>query len=527
MIRLFLFLFFISSFASVAQPWPFISGVGIFNSQSRSYGAVEVTGGYLVAGWSGLNPTGMDATLMKLEPSGDTMWVKHYGGNAPDAGRSLVASSDGYFAIAGNTASFGEGADDMLLIKVDQNGDTLFTRCYGGPLSDAAWNIRSIQYGAPGYILCGHTQSYGAGLKDIYLARTDLNGSLLWTRSYGGVKNEEAYDVVETNDKGFALTGYIESLGADSSDLFVLKTDSTGNFEWMKRFGNNYDDYGRGIFQTADSALIVAGYGKTGSIYEDSWMFKLSIDGNNMIWGKSYGGVQFDSFYDVIALNDGGILAGGYTNCFGAGGQDAFIIRTDANGDTLWTRTFGGPGCEEIYGMLETSNSGFILASYEQSFDPMTQLSWLIKTDSNGFGPGCHENGAAPVISVLNISENFITPFITLNNGVEGITKFGINRGDHLDRFCSPGGLNDEPKQHSLVFPVPATDHCTVIFSLPVSETSIFDIVDMSGRILQSLILEAGITELQIDLKPFSDGVLFLKNRTSHYPAPVRIILIK
>jgi hypothetical protein len=192
-------------------------------------------GGYAVAGWRWYY-TGM--VLVKTDKFGNMEWVQTYGKNeiAHDSANSVIETSDGGYAIAGSRRS-GEriGYNDFVLVKTDAYGNMEWDRTYGGTDGDGASAIVETSDG--GYALAGVTLSFGAGDRDVWLIKTDTNGNMQWNKTYGGTGTEEASSLVETSDGGFAIAGNTDSLGAGESDFWLIKTDSYGNIKWDKTYG--------------------------------------------------------------------------------------------------------------------------------------------------------------------------------------------------------------------------------------------------------------------------------------------------
>lgn len=154
------------------------------------------------------------------------MWSQTYGGKSMDVGRSLVETSDGGYAIAGETNSFGAGKDDSWLVKIDSNGNMEWNRTYNGKGIEYAYSLVETSDG--GYALAGETATLVYGSADFWLIKTDDYGNVEWNQTYGGASNEGAYSLVETSDGGYALTGYTLSFGAGSYDFWLIKTDAQG-----------------------------------------------------------------------------------------------------------------------------------------------------------------------------------------------------------------------------------------------------------------------------------------------------------
>tara|TARA_B100001250_G_scaffold267756_1_gene230985 strand:- start:6 stop:812 length:807 start_codon:yes stop_codon:yes gene_type:complete len=184
-------------------------------------------------------------------------WEKTFGGIGNDEGYSVQQNTDGGYIVCGRTESFGNGWSDVWLIKTDVNGDTLWTNTFGGTSTDEGYSVQQTNDG--GYIICGWTESSGNGNKDVYLVKTDDNGDSLWTKTFGGTGNDEGYSVQQTNDGGYIICGYTESFGNGGYDVWLIKTDGNGIEQWNQLFGGTGYDVGYSVQQTIDGGYIIAG----------------------------------------------------------------------------------------------------------------------------------------------------------------------------------------------------------------------------------------------------------------------------
>ncbi|MFZ8835378.1 MAG: T9SS type A sorting domain-containing protein [Candidatus Caldipriscus sp.] len=202
---------------------------------------------------------------------------------------------------------------------------TYFAKTYGGTFDDWAYSVQQTSDG--GYIVAG----YKSG--DIFLIKTDANGDIIWAKAYGGTSYEQAYSVQQTSDGGYIVAGYTSSFGAGYNDIFLIKTDAYGNLQWAKTYGGTDYDLAYSVQQTSDGGYIVAGYTWSFSMgYYDIFLIKTDANGN-VIWAKTYGEIDWDKAYSVHHTSDGGYIVAGSTESFGAGGRDIFLIKTDANGN--------------------------------------------------------------------------------------------------------------------------------------------------------------------------------------------------
>jgi hypothetical protein len=195
----------------------------------------------------------------------------------------------------------------------------------------------------------------------------------------GGWNRTLGRDLVpRTIDGGYIMTGMIRG------DVSLFKTDASGSELWNKSFGGSEGDLGRAVQQTNDSGYIITGmtnsYGAGGG---DIWLIKTDANGNKL-WDKTFGGSANDEGLSVKQTNDSGYIITGMTNSYGAGGGDVWLIKTDANGNKLWNKTFGGSEYDFGNSVQQTSDGGYVITGGTNSYRSGHQDVWLIKIDANG-----------------------------------------------------------------------------------------------------------------------------------------------
>jgi hypothetical protein len=305
-------------------------------------------------------------------------WSHNFGGAKNEASYSITKTGDGGFVLAGSATSFGAGLSDFWLVKTDSSGTMNWNRTYGGAGDDIASVI--IQAG-DGFVILGMTSSFGEGRFDYWLIKVNSNGNMLWNKTYGGVADDFGASVIQTNDGGYALTGWTNSFGAGGEDLWLVKTDSSGNMVRNKTYGSNYNDEAHSLVQTGDGGFLIAGDTAFESGNEDAWLVKVGSNGS-MIWNRTFGGPTLDTFLSLAQLKDGSIALSGYTSSYGSGSNDAWLVKTDSTGTLQWNKTYGGPNDEQTYSLINADDGGFALVG--QATVDTHKNYWLAKTDSSG-----------------------------------------------------------------------------------------------------------------------------------------------
>lgn len=357
---------------------------------TKTYGGLDIDvggsvvetsdGRYIIGGWTySFGAGGCDVYLVKTYSSGDSAWTRVYGGYLNDGCSSIRETPDGGYILVGLTYSFGAGGSDVYIIRTDSAGDSLWTRTYGGLGDDCGESIRLTYDG--GYIIAGNRYSFVTGSSDVYLIKTDEDGDTLWTKTYGGKDNDRGFGVLQTPDSGYVIAGRTESFGTGAYDVYLIRTDPTGDTVWTRTYGGINNDYGYSLDQTSDSGFIVAGHTRSfGSGNWDIYLIKTDIDGN-AIWEKTYGNLDIDEAFSVKETSDGGYIIAGASRVPGSSNDDVYLVKTRSNGDTLWTGRFGGSYDDWGYGVEETADGGYIVTGYTKSFGPGYCGVYIIKTE--------------------------------------------------------------------------------------------------------------------------------------------------
>jgi len=302
-------------------------------------------------------------------------------------GYSVRQTADGGYIIGGTKYSNEpEYLSQMVwLIKTDANGNKVWDRIFGGPRKDIGYSVQQTSDGE--YILTGSTESFGAGSQDLWLIRTDASGNEVWNKTFGGARGDWGYSVQQTSDGGYIITGSMYSYNTAhlSQMVWLVKIDANGNEVWDKIFGGQRDDWGNSVKQTRNGGYIITGatksYGEDGN--SALWLIKTDANGNEA-WDKTFSGPGDTVGYSVQQTSDAGYIIAGSKVPYGTINGEIWLIKTDANGNEVWDRTIGGSGEDVGESVQQTGDGGYIVTGSKPSSSGGTQDLWLIKTDTDG-----------------------------------------------------------------------------------------------------------------------------------------------
>ncbi len=310
-------------------------------------------------------------------------WNKTFGGKNNDYPGYVQQTSDGGYIIASGTESYGSGNEDIWLVKTDANGNQVWSNTFGGSNQDHPNSVQQTSDG--GYIIAGFAYSFTVGrLSEAYLIKTDASGKEQWSKTFGGDLRDPLMSVQQTLDGGYIVAGWTESFGDSNGDVWLIKTNATGDQQWSKTFGGISVDYGRSVQQTLEGGYIVAGYTYSyGAGDSDAWLIKTNANGDQQ-WNWTFGGTLEDGANSVQQTQDGGYVVAGWTMSYAAGKYDAWLLKTDASGKEQWNKTFGGTLNDTVYYVQQTSDGGYIISGYTDSYGTGLKDIWVIKTDDKG-----------------------------------------------------------------------------------------------------------------------------------------------
>ena len=367
-------------FIGVGQGWEKTYNI---NTGSDGYSIQQTNdGGYILVGRTVNNED--DFVLIKTDSYGDTLWTKEFINIHDQICYSVKQTNDGGYIIGG----FSEdtlGSSDILLIKTDSLGNTLWDGTYGGNDYDGGWFVTQTLDG--GYILTGYDGNgslpNGESLSDLILIKTDSLGGIIWSQTDSTGIRHEGKEVIQTNDSGYVVLGLISMNYGMSTSL--IKTNYLGDTLWTKKFQGLYDYHVmNSVKQTIDGGYIMTGYTEifTGMNYYNQTVLVKTNSFGDTLWTKNYGGSDNEGKFVQQTISDSG-----YVFCekymVSPNNYDIRIIKTKHNGDTLWTKTYGSIYDDFCWCIQQTNDGGYVISgtSYPIGMYPMV---YIIKTDGNG-----------------------------------------------------------------------------------------------------------------------------------------------
>lgn len=325
-------------------------------------------GGLLISGFTFSSGQGYsDAILLKTDADGNLQWSKTVGGLLPDYANSAVETNDRQFLICGYTYSSGAGSADVMVCKTNSSGNILWTKTYGGPGYEIGTSVMESADGK--YLVCGRTESYGNGKDDVWLIKLDTAGNLIWQRTYGGVESEAGNGLTETTDGGYVIVGNAGNRTPNPGygwwgdrDAWLIKTDTAGNPVWDHQYSYSiYQQWGNSVIETEDHHFLIAGSNDiTGSELQDVYFIRADSAGGKKL-AKSFGeGTFYDYGNAISAVTDHRFLICGTTKSI-TGGNDLYLLTINGNGALQSKQIIGGDGND--WGNAVTGSGGVITAA--------------------------------------------------------------------------------------------------------------------------------------------------------------------
>jgi len=316
-----------------------------------------------------------DHYLVKADLNGNIISEHTFGGCMKEEGVNLIETTDGNFILLGSTTSSGAGRKDIHAIKIDDTGNIIWEKTYGGLLDDTPQKI--IELSNSEFCIAATTESFGAGSRDIYMVWIDQNGNLLREKTYGGVDDDGSSELIEIDNEEIMLYGFTYSYGAGDRDLYLLKTNFNGDSLWSQTYGGKGYEESQAFSRLSDGGYLLCGHSSSTDPIHNMYGVKTTIDGTQT-WEANFGGASHDGGQALLINNEGNYVFIGRTMSFGSGMRDAIMVISDPNGHEISSQYFGGPLNDRIDNLIEHNNF-YYLAGQTNSFGNGGSDIYLIK----------------------------------------------------------------------------------------------------------------------------------------------------
>jgi hypothetical protein len=378
----------------------------LYGGPGNDYGYwVDLTGdgGFIITGSYSQGVGNTDLYLIKTDENGDTLWTTIFGGDFYDVGRWVYQTSDNGYFVAGTESRFNNTERNICVLKTDSSGNVLWNHSYGGDQEDGVVTAQPTSDG--GYIIIGYTASFGLGYMDAWLVKADADGDTLWTKTFGGGDYDSGRSVIQTPDGGYLVLCNI-NYGFDDTGMALIKTDSNGDSLWSRRYCQNYAR-AVSIIPTSDgNYMILANTLAFGDEF-DIQLLKIDESGDSL-WNQVIGGYDIDMGNSLKQAADGGYVISGITGPYFD--QDIYVVKTDTVGDTLWSWTFNGAPYGNDLGACArpTSDDGIILTGSLSTGNVMQEVC-LIRFEAEPVRVEDSEYETQP--RRINLLTNYPNPF--------------------------------------------------------------------------------------------------------------------
>jgi len=418
--------------------------------------------------------------LLKINQYGDTIWYKEYECLGPGYTESLTETEDGGFLVIGLKYYPETENKDVLLFKTNDLGDTVWSKSYGG--SQLNTPISIIPANDSGYIVIGETGNLADDM-DIWLLRINDLGDTVWTKTFGGDGVDLCYDIKSIADNGYILVGQIDTYSSNAKDVYLIKFDNSCDTVWTKTYGSEGDESGMSIICLDDQGFLITGCTNSdpGGL-DDLYIIRVNGDGDSL-YSKIYGGDEGEGASSILPINNNTFLISGVTSSYGLGGYDLYFLVINDNGDTISTATFGGAGWDYAYDAIKANNQSFITCGF-----------------SSSFGAGDYD------VYLANIS----------------IDNIGIIHETHLSSSLYYA-LNQN-------YPNPFNAATTITFNIITTEFVTLKLYDILGREIRTLhneISPPGMHEILLNAAELTSGVYFYRLQAGGYSESQKLVLMK
>ncbi len=471
---------------------------------------------------------GSQQTLLAQSPI-DTLWTKIIDNNSgTEIARDVCQADDGGFVTVG-----AKGLKTMV-VKTGSDGNTEWIKNYVvGTIGALPWAMQKTSDG--GYIITGQMMTSGVpgDYYDCFLLRLNADGDSLWSKTYNITMDDDGRAVLETSDEGFIIAGYSIPCGGGDIITFVIRTDSNGNEIWTNTYGDPDKIWAYAMVH-ADNGYIVTGkIIPDGNYFSDIYIMKID-DSGEVIWTNSFGHQYNDRAASIKATSDGNFIIGGESRLEDTNTGDTYLAKINADGDTIWTKIYGGVHDDETCSsVVQTTDGGYMGVGYRRIDPSSLTRVWLLRFNDIGdtiwteyYGPAYWSLGNS--IKKTN-DDGYI---------IAGVASDGTSTGDwdfYLIRLATePTGIPEEIKTDKIIlsrnFPNPFGYSTKINFYIPSYGKVKLIISDLTGKKIKTLInknLQTGEYSIEFNASRLNNGIYFYTIETPKQSLTKRMILLK
>ncbi len=453
---------------------------------------------------------------------GQITFKKTYGGIGRELGLSVQQTTDEGYILFGVTTSFGNGGQDMYLIKTDDQGNVQWSNTYGWTYWEYGSSAQQTTDG--GYILCGAGANSGLNNDSLILIKTDPSGNEVWNKRYSGTTYRDVGQFVQqTSDGGFIVVGFTGP--SFTENIYMVKTDVNGNEQWSKVHVSTGRELAVGVRQTSDGGYAMIGEtNSTGFGGKDMLLIKTNSTGDTT-WTKTYGTSSDETGRSLYVTTDSGFILLGYEDFVGG---NLFLVKTDALGNKQWSNYYGGTGRDLGHSVQQTSDGGYIIAGRKENTTGLSNDMYCLKTDNAG-GVEWSYNYPRGILSNANsVQQTTDGGYILLGTTTD--TTGGIDNDMYLVKIDGLGLVsiynNDLPKLNVFAYPNPFTEYTTIEMNDSKNREFSMKLLNSQGQIIRS-INNITVGQIRIERDNLASGLYFFQLSTDRQLVAAGKLIIK
>lgn len=464
----------------------------------------------------------------------EVVWTNYFGTESNDGARDIEHTPDGNLVIAGYTRNTDQDDQDMFLVKLDLDGNQLFTAQYGQTGRDVANSVVACDDG--GFVLAGYIDLMEGNGRDFVVVKLNSEGESVWQYLYSSPYSDGANSIAKTSDGGYIVTGYS---GADweatQYEVILVKLDADGNESWSQIYQEDLAQHGNAVIETSDGSFVILGEtGTVGASNRNVYMIKTDSEGE-VLWVNQFGGNGFDWGHDVVELSTGEYGVAAEADVHGTDFMNTYALRISDNGDNNWDSNYGpGPFYQYSYAIEETPDGGLLVGGVAKNRGTNNNDIFLVKYEPDGsrewysiLGDGTTDEW---LMGMCRLDDGFAIAGHSNADGAGGYDMMVMklnNSGMKVNE--TPSGV---PRKPGLMpnYPNPFNAETKLVFNLEKRETISLSLYDLTGREVSSLLegtFQPGSYSYHLTAANLPSGTYFCRLVTGSQVDTRRLVLLK